>query len=151
MQYVRLLIAQRHIAVAICVAALLLKLIVPTGYMIDASRGHFAIIACPGTVAAPAANAMTGMSGMHAAMPDHGMQSDHGGAKDHDPSGGHAKVELPCAFAGLSAAALGAVDPILIATFVAFVMLLGYRAGYSPPVVQRSFLRPPLRGPPALP
>ena len=142
MHAVRHLLAQRHLAVLLCAATLLLKLLVPTGYMIDASRGQFAIIACPGTVSAPVAK---DNPGMHAAMPVHGM------AADHDAPGGHAKVELPCAFAGLSAAALGAVDPVLLAAFVAFLLLLGYQPRSFPPVVQRSFLRPPLRGPPALP
>jgi hypothetical protein len=146
-QYVRLLIAQRHFAVAICVVALMLKLIVPTGYMIDASRGQFAIIACPGTVSAPVAK---DNPGMHAAMPVHGMAADHSAPGGHDAPGGHAKVELPCAFAGLSAAALGAVDPVLLAAFVAFLLLLGYQPRSFPPPVRRTFLRPPLRGPPAL-
>ena len=128
-------------------AALLLKLIVPTGYMIDASRGQFAIIACPGTVSAPVAN---DMSGMHAAMPVHGMAADHKETSDNGSPGGHAKVELPCAFAGLSAAALGAVDPVLLAAFIAFLLLLGYQPRSFPPPVRRTFLRPPLRGPPAL-
>lgn len=149
MQHIRLLIAQRHIAIAICVAALLLKLLVPTGYMIDASGGRLSIIACPGIAPAPVAPVshmtmpMAGPGAMHAAMPDHSQPGDHG------KSGGHGKVELPCAFAGFSAATLGAIDPILLAAFVAFVMLLGHRPLSGIRTVRRSHLRPPLRAPPA--
>ena len=39
MQAIRHLLAQRHLAVLICAAALLLKLLVPTGYMIDSDHG----------------------------------------------------------------------------------------------------------------
>lgn len=155
MQHNRLLIAQRHIAIAICVAALLLKLLVPTGYMIDASGGHLSIIACPGMAPAPVAPVlhmtmpMAGTGAMHAAMPDHAQPGDHGTSGDHGKSGGHGKVELPCAFAGFSAATLGAIDPILLAAFVAFVMLLGHRPLPGIRTVRRSHLRPPLRAPPA--
>ena len=148
MQHFRLLIAQRHIAVAICVAALLLKLLVPTGYMIDVTQGRLSIIACPGMAPAPVVADMPGMSGGHHASSGHAMP-DHGRSGNHDPSGDHGKPELPCAFAGLSAATLGAVDPILLAAFIAFVMLLGHRPLPGARPVRRSYLRPPLRGPPA--
>ena len=94
---IRHLLAQRHLAVLICAATLLLKLLVPTGYMIDSDHGRIAITICSGT--GPATMAME-MPGMHGDMPDHGKSKDHG------------KAEMPCAFSGLSAAMTGAIDPI---------------------------------------
>ncbi|MBC3940098.1 DUF2946 family protein [Sphingomonas albertensis] len=134
MQLGRYLLAQRHLTVLICAATLLLKLLVPTGYMIDADHGRFAITICAGT--APAAAAMD-MPGMHGDMPDHGKSKDHG------------KAEMPCAFSGLSAAVLSPVDPIQLAALIAFVLAIGLTATVPPAPSRPAFLRPPLRGPPA--
>jgi hypothetical protein len=140
-QAVRHLLAKRHLATLICAAALLLKLLVPAGYMIARDHGRITITICSGiaprtmTLATP--RAMT-MPGMHGAMPDHGTPKDHGN-----------KAEQPCAFAGLSALSLGATDPVLLAALIAFVMAIGL-AGVLPPMpAQPARLRPPLRAPPA--
>ena len=140
---VRQLLAQRRWAVLLCAATLLLKLMVPTGYMVDSAHGRLAIAICPGTAPATPATTMAGpmpmaMPGMHGAMPDHGKTADHAGP------------EMPCAFAGLSAAVLDAVDPILLAGLIAFVLALGFVAVVARAVPRHSHLRPPLRGPPAL-
>jgi hypothetical protein len=134
MSVVRRLLAQRQLAVLICAATLLLKLLVPTGYMIASDHGRLAITICPGT--APVAMT-TGMPGMHGDMPDHGKSKDHG------------KAEMPCAFSGLSAAALGAIDPIQLAALIAFVMATGFVGVVLPALSPLPYLRPPLRGPPA--
>jgi len=94
-QVVRRLLTQRQLAVLICTATLLLKLLVPTGYMIDSDHGRITVAICSGT--APRTMTMA-MPGMHGGVPDHGKQRDHG------------KAEMPCAFSGLSAAMLGAVN-----------------------------------------
>jgi hypothetical protein len=127
----RRLLAQRYFAVLFCAAALLLKLLVPTGYMIGSEHGRITIELCSGV--APNATTMA-MPGTHGEMPDHGK------AKDHD------KAEMPCAFAGLSAATLGAIDPVQL---VALVMAIGLSPAVQPATVRRGYLRPPLRGPPA--
>lgn len=133
MTAIRHLLAQSRLAVLLCVAALFLKLLVPTGYMIEAGQGRFALVACSGfgpEVAAPA------MKAMHGAMPG------------HDRTGDHARVDMPCTFAGLSAAMLGAVDPLLLVALIAFVLATGF-APAAPPALRRApYLRPPLRGPP---
>lgn len=134
MQAIRHLLAQRHLAVLICAATLLLKLLVPTGYMIDSDHGRLAITICSGV--APATTTMD-MPGMHGDMPDHGKSKDHG------------KAEMPCAFSGLSAAVLGPIDPIQLAALIAFVLAVGLTASVPPAPSQPAFLRPPLRGPPA--
>ena len=131
---VRRLLAQRSFALILCTAALLLRLLVPTGYMIGSEHGRVTIVLCSGVAAPPTAMAMPGM---HGDMPGHGKTQEHG------------KAESPCAFAGLSAAALGAVDPIQLAAAIVFVIAAGLSPVALPTIVRRSYLRPPLRGPPA--
>ena len=60
MQVVRHLLAQRRLAVLICAAALLMKLLVPAGYMIGNDHGRLSIILCSG-IAAPAGEAVAAM------------------------------------------------------------------------------------------
>lgn len=131
---VRTLLAQRHLALLLCVATLLLKLLVPTGYMIDNDHGRLTITVCSGVE--PRTMTME-MPGMHGDMPDHEKSKNHG------------KAEMPCAFSGLSASTLGAIDPIQLAGFIAFVMAMGIISLALPPPSTRPYLRPPLRGPPA--
>lgn len=133
MKSVRRLLAQRHFAALLCAIALLLKLLVPTGYMIATDHGQIAITICSGVASEPMSMAMPGMRGE---MPDHG-------AKDHG------KTEMPCPFSGLSAASLGAVDPIQLAALVAFILVAGLFPVMLPTLARRIYLRPPLRGPPA--
>jgi len=130
---VRRLIAQRYFAVLVCAATLLLKLLVPAGYMIGTEHGRITIELCSGV--APRAMTMA-MPEMHGDMPDHGRSQDHG------------KAEMPCAFSGLSAASLGAIDPVQLVALIAFVMAIGLSPAIQPATVRRGHLRPPLRGPP---
>lgn len=130
MQTVRHLFAQRHLAVLLCAAALLLKLLVPTGYMIESDHGRLAVVVCSGI--APA----TSME-MHDGVAEHGKSKDHG------------KADMPCAFSGFSAAMTTAIDPVQLAALIAFVMALGLMVATVPVPSRPAFLRPPLRGPPA--
>ncbi len=131
---VRQFIAQRHVAVLLCAATLLLKLLVPAGYMIAGDQGRIVITLCSGT--APAAMVMD-MAGMQGDMPDHGQSTDH------------ARADMPCAFSGLLTPTLGAVDPVLLAALIVFILSLALtRTLPMPPAIPRH-LRPPLRGPPA--
>lgn len=133
MLVVRTLLAQRHLALLLCVATLLLKLLVPTGYMIDSVHERLTITICSGVE--PRTMTME-MPGMHGDMPGHGKSGDHG------------KAEMPCAFSGLSASALGAIDPIQLAALTAFVMAMGIIGLALPLPSTPAYLRPPLRGPP---
>lgn len=138
MHAVRHLLAQRRLAVLICTAALLLKLLVPTGYMIQADHGRLTLVVCAGVVSRDRAvqGATTHDAGMHGDMADHGHAGDHG------------KVEMPCAFAGFSAAMLGAIDPVQLAALIAFVLATGLVVTVPAAPLRRLHLRPPLRGPP---
>ncbi|WP_230771619.1 DUF2946 family protein [Sphingomonas sp. Leaf4] len=143
MQAFRHLLAQRNIAVLICAMTLLLKLLVPTGYMIGNDHGTLNIMICSGTGARSVAMGMPGMT--------HDMAAMHATMSDHGKSGDQGKPEVPCAYSGLSAQVLGTVDPIILSaalSVVAKMELLG-----SPRPAQRPvpYLRPPLRGPPHLP
>lgn len=135
MQAIRRLLAQRHFAVLLCAATLLLKLLVPTGYMIGSEHGRMTVELCSEIAPQPMA---VDMPGMHGDMRDHGKSKDHG------------KAEMPCAFSGLSAASLAAVDPIQLAALIAFVMSVGLAGLTLPLPSRRAHLRPPLRGPPAI-
>ena len=132
---VRRLLMKRYFAVLLCAATLLLKLLVPTGYMIGSEQGRLTIELCSGVVPRPMAMAMPGM---HDDVPAHGKSKDHG------------KAEMPCAFAGLSAAALGAIDPLQLAVLIAFVMAVGLAPLVAPTIMRFGYVRPPLRGPPAV-
>ena len=143
MQAVRHLLAQRHVALWLCAATLVLRLLVPTGHMIGNDHGRVAIIACPG-VAAPApapSPTLAPPMGHHAAA-----QRPH---QEQGPAG-HGERDAPCAFAGLSAAMLGAVDPVLLAGLIAFILRLGFVAPRAAIPGTLRHARPPLRGPPAL-
>lgn len=145
---IRSLFAQRQWAVLICTAALMLKLLVPTGFMIGTVGGHVAIILCSGN--GPAATATTTAHAAAMTMPEHAM-AEHAKA-GHAPghSEGEHGREMPCAFAGLAAPALAAVDPIQLVLFIAFIMAIGLVTRAVPRLVSAPYLRPPLRGPPAL-
>jgi len=132
-QAIRHLLAQRHLAVLLCVATLLLKVLIPTGYMVASDHGRIAITLCPG--AGPVT--MSDMPGMHGDMPDHGKSGDHG------------KAEMPCAFSSLSAAVTDAIDPVQLASLIAFILAVGVVATRMPAPARPAFLRPPLRAPPA--
>lgn len=133
MQPVRRLLAQRYLAVLVCAATLLLKLLVPTGYMVGSDHGRITVTICSGT--APRTITME-MPGMHGDMADHGKSKDHG------------RAEMPCAFSGMSAAMLGSIDPVQLAALIVFILALGLIAAIPPASSRPAYLRPPLRGPP---
>nr|WP_299597678.1 DUF2946 family protein [Sphingomonas bacterium] len=131
----RLLRTNRRFAVLFLALALAMKLLTPTGYMFVEDGGRIAVTLCPGFAPVAPPPEMSGMSAMS-------HKGDHGSSK------GHGKPELPCAFAGLTASALGAVDAILLAAALAFVAALALRPVRPRPVFHAPHLRPPLRGPP---
>ncbi|MDO7843210.1 DUF2946 family protein [Sphingomonas immobilis] len=122
---------RRHFAFAwaLIAAALLVKAIVPAGYMTVVSDGTITVQLCSG---------IQGKT-MEIAMP--GMKTP---GKDHP-----AKADMPCPFAGLSAPSLAAVDAGLLVLAIAFILAAARRE--PEPVAPRRapYLRPPLRGPPA--
>lgn len=152
MQAVRHLLAQRHLALWLCAATLILRLVVPTGYMIDVTQAHVAVIACPGVTApsampfaGPGADPDAAMPMMHHAA---AVSADPTADRDHPPAG-HERADMPCAFAGLSAAMLAALDPLLLAGLIAFILRRGLGAARIAIPTGFRHAWPPLRGPPA--
>lgn len=115
--------------------ALLVKALVPTGFMISASGERFLTV----TICADASGVP---QQMQIAIPaKDGAGSDHSEADD---------TSQPCAFSGLGHSALGGADPLLLAAALAFILLVGFAPHRTLPAREIPFLRPPLRGPPAL-
>ncbi|MFV0622473.1 DUF2946 family protein [Sphingomonas sp. ac-8] len=131
----RHLLAHRRLAAWLVAAALLMRMLIPTGYMLAATPGGGVTIQlCSGYVpAAPMA--------MHA--------GDHGASHDGNDKQGHDSKEIPCAFAGVATAALAATDALLLAAALFFILAAAFRLPIRLPAATPSFLRPPLRGPPA--
>lgn len=126
----RLILAHRHLASLLIVAALAVKLLVPAGYMVAPGPGHITVSICSGF----------GPKTMVIEIP--------GKAADHSSPNEHGKAEMRCAFSGLSTQALGPVDPILLVAALAFVMALALRLPRPSRISPTPYLRPQLRGPP---
>lgn len=129
----RLVLSNRPLATAILACALLMKLVMPAGFMPTVSNGQIVVSICSGT--GPMTMVMT-IPGL-----EHGKS---------DGSEHHGKTEQPCAFSGLSTPSLAATDPILLAAAILFVLALGALPITLPVATAPPYLRPPLRGPPAL-
>ncbi len=128
-----LVLANLPFACAVLALALVMKIVIPAGYMPTVSNGQIVVSICSGT--GPMTMVMT-IPGL-----DHG-KSD---GDDHQR-----KAEQPCAFSGLSAPSLAAAAPILLAAVILFVLALGTRPLALPASTAQPYLRPPLRGPPAI-
>nr|WP_277923201.1 hypothetical protein [Sphingomonas sp. CARO-RG-8B-R24-01] len=102
--------------------------------MIGNERGRMTIELCSGLASQPMTMSMPGMRGD---TPGHGKSQDRG------------KAEMPCAFSGLSATSLGAIDTIQLVALIAFITAVGLSSALLPAIIRRGYLRPPLRGPPA--
>lgn len=134
----------RHRALAawLVAAALVMKLLVPAGFMPMLSGAGLSLTLCSGYAQPPAAAGAHGM-GAH-----YGAGMDHGAGHDKGEHGG--KAEMPCAFSGLANPSLAAVDPVLLVAAIAFIIETVFRAGVAVRPRRPAYLRPPLRGPPAV-
>jgi hypothetical protein len=128
----RLLFEHRLLCGCLIAAALLMKVVVPAGFMPVALRGTLVLGFCSGY--GPKTIAVTIPAREERSSPDEHQQ----------------KSEMPCAFAGLSMLGLPAVDPLLLALAIAFLVERAIRTATPIPAITRSYLRPPLRGPPLL-
>lgn len=124
------LLRHRLLAAWLVAASLLMKVLVPTGYMASVSSGSITIELC----------SSYGPQKMVAAMP---------GMTHHPDKKEHGKAESPCAFASLSASSLTAADPLILALAFAFIISTVFRGTARRVTTPPAFLRPPLRGPPA--
>ena len=125
----RLVLRRPALAGFILAAALLMKVLIPAGFMPAPSGTIFIVQICSGygaqTIAVP--------------MP----------AKEDQGQGNHHGKDMPCAFSGLAAPSLAAADPILLVSAIAFIVIMTMRAAVVFTTAVPAFLRPPLRAPPA--
>lgn len=124
----------RHpgLAFVLVMAALCMKIVVPTGYMIGQNSKVLTVQLCTDGLG----QAVTAKI----AVPTKGDQDDS--------SGRQGKGECP--FAALSMATMTGADPALLALALAFILALGFAPARTSHPERLSYLRPPLRGPPAL-
>ncbi len=113
---------------ALVALALVIKALVPTGYMIGTQEKALTILIC-GDV-----------SGDHLTK-----QITIPGKAE-----GKARTSAACPYASLSFASLDAGLPAFVALAIAFLLLLGFAPVRTPILAGFTHARPPLRGPPAL-
>ncbi|WDF70949.1 DUF2946 family protein [Novosphingobium sp. KACC 22771] len=131
MKWVRRLLARRGLATLICCAVLALRLLVPSGYMVEAGGSSITISICNGVASAP----------MSVSLP---LKHD-GGTQDSPQHGEHL---VPCPYGSLAHAALPAVDPIQLAQLLVFILAVAWLGLALPNHSAPTYIRPPLRGPP---
>jgi hypothetical protein len=124
----------RRLALALLVLAFCIKAAIPAGFMVSSS-GSSAITV---TICSDVSN---GLRQLQIAIPGKDDGGNHSGAMK---KGEH------CAFSGLAKVAVGGADLFLLALAFAFILLIGLAPSTRLPLRQLSYLRPPLRGPPAL-
>lgn len=127
-----LLFRHRACAMLMVFAAICMKIIVPTGFMIGLNSKVLTIQICE--------DATGNHAVMQVVIPMKGG-SDQSGA---------AQGKADCPFASLSAAGLTGTDPALLVVALAFILAVGFASTALPPIKRVFYLQPPLRGPPAL-
>ena len=124
-----LLLSRPWLALCVIVVALAAKAMVPQGYM-PAIGKTLTVTLC----------SAAGDRQMQMPIPMHDSGKSDMGGKAGD--GG-------CAFSALSHAAAPALDLVLLALAIGFILALGTASTALPAPAQRRHLKPPLRGPPA--
>lgn len=122
-----------RLALVLLALALAVKAVVPAGFMLSAGGDRFLTVTICSDASGTPKQMQIAIPGKKTAGGDH---SDPGAKVTH------------CAFSGLGHAALGGVDPLLLAGALAFILLVGLAPLPALPARALSFLRPPLRGPP---
>ncbi len=112
------------LALATGLAALMLRLAVPAGFMPALHHGQLSLAICSGY-------------GTAAAEPAHEMASPD-----------KPKADGSCAFADLALPLVGGADPVQLAAALLFILAAALVFGAVPPRRAGLRLRPPLRGPP---
>lgn len=127
------LVRHRAFAAVLVALALFVKAIVPSGYMIGSGERILTIQICDPSLG-------------HGASQKIAIPMKPGG----DGADKAAKIQGDCAFSSLSMVSLAGADPLLLAIAFAFILTLGFAPAPVPAGPRTPFLRPHLRGPPAL-
>jgi len=113
--------------------ALLMKVLVPAGYMLGTEGRVLTVEIC--------SDASGGHLTKQIVIPTDG--------KSHEGQANHVKADGICPFASLAMGAVGGADPALLLAALAFILLLAFAPLVLPLRERPDYLRPPLRGPPA--
>ena len=127
-----LLLRHRALALLVVMAALCMKIVVPTGFMIGQNSKVLTVQICNEAI------------GNHAWKQIVIPMKESGGDSDRKQG------KVDCPFASLSMASMTGADPALLALALAFILALGFAPARTSLPKRVSYLRPPLRGPPAL-
>jgi hypothetical protein len=122
----------RALAILVVMAALCMKVVVPTGFMIGQNSKVLTVQLCTDGLG----HAVTAKI----AIPMKGEPSDSTGKQGKGD----------CPFSSLSMASMAGADAALLALALAFILALGFTPALTSLLKRVSYLRPPLRGPPAL-
>ena len=114
--------------------ALAVKALVPAGFMLSAGGDRFLTVTICSDASGSPKQMQIAIPGKQAAGGDQSDMADTGPV---------------CAFSGLGHFALGGADPVLLATALAFILLIGIAPIPALSLRDIPFLRPQLRGPPA--
>ena len=134
MQRLRASIRQyRHLALALLLLAFFVRAVIPAGFMVSASSDTVLTVTI-------CADASAGLKQMELVIPGKKPAGDHSDGK---------KVQH-CAFSSLAKVADSGADPVLLALAFAFILVLGLAPMRRLPFGRNFYLRPPLRGPPAV-
>ncbi|MCH4151357.1 MAG: hypothetical protein LKF30_05345 [Sphingobium sp.] len=117
----------RTLALLLLGCALLVKAIVPQGYMVGGADRQISVQLC--------LDGITHKS-VTVSIPGKGSEKDKPAANEH------------CAFTSLSMTALGGADAPLLALALAFILATGFAPLYRVLHGATGQIRPPLRGPP---
>lgn len=120
--------AGRHVALLAIACAMMLKLLVPAGYM--PVSGKIAVELCTG-------------QGVQMMLLD--AQGEHEQPRQH-----RGADAMPCAYSAFAAPTLSASDPVMVALAIVTVGVLGWRLRPGRPRVRSFALRPPGQAPPRL-
>ncbi len=134
------LIGHRRLAAFAVMLALCMKVLLPAGYMLSSSLDGsstrvLTLILCHSGGDGPAVAKVT--------VPVDGKTKGDG-------QGAPGKADGHCAYSALSMSAVGGAAPVLLALAFAVILALGLAPARRLPFGPVAYLRPPLRGPPAL-
>ena len=127
---IRGMMARRRGLHGLMALALLMKLLIPAGFMPVFDGGAVTVQLCSGF--GPERIVV---------LPGHGAGKGDGHQHGHD--------QMPCGFAGHAPSAMALADPILLAAAIALIFAAIYHEPRRLRLAERAWLRPPLRGPPA--
>ncbi|MEG3179338.1 DUF2946 family protein [Sphingomonas sp. LT1P40] len=123
-----LILSHPRLAAALIALAVLMKIVVPAGFMPVMDGGKMIVMVC------------TGMGQQQVEIDVPGMPAKEDGATR--------TAAQPCAFAGFADALLPGADPVQLAAALVFILALGFVAVVLPALLRPRYLHPPLRGPP---